>query len=135
MSFCSSIGASGASSSIQTRTVAGVAAAALAAAAVAVCVAAPGSGWLAGAFAIAPDLALFAGIAPGLQKGQLAPRAVPLYNALHLAAGPLLLLAAVLTGLAPAALLGGALAWGAHVALDRAVGYGLRGRDGLQSRG
>src|SRR5689334_3175503 len=132
MSFCSSIGASSASSSTRTRSVAGVLAAALAAAAVAVCVAGSASGWLAGVFAIAPDLALFAGIAPGLEKGQLAPRAVPLYNALHLAAGPLLLAGAIAAGLLGPLWLGAAFAWGAHVALDRAVGYGLRGRDGFQ---
>jgi hypothetical protein len=132
MSFCSSIGAHGASSSTRIRTVAGVLAAGLATAAVAVCVAGPGSGWLAGAFAIAPDLALLAGIDSGLQKGQLAPRAVPLYNALHLAAGPLLLLGAIAAGLLSPLWLGAAFAWGAHVALDRAVGYGLRGRDGFQ---
>src|SRR4051812_8384943 len=129
MSFCATTSAS---STPLTRTVAAVLAAGLAAAAIVSCLAGPGSGWLAAAFAVGPDLALLAGIAPGLERGQLAPRAVPLYNALHLAAGPLLLLAAVLAGLVPAALLGAALAWGAHVALDRAVGYGLRGRDGFQ---
>ena len=38
-------------------------------------------------------------MSPGLQKGQLAPRAVPLYNALHLYLGPLVLAAAIATGL------------------------------------
>jgi hypothetical protein len=34
-------------------------------------------------FALAPDLAVFYGVAPGLASGQLHPRAVWLYNALH----------------------------------------------------
>ena len=45
--------------------------------------------WQFFAFGAAPDIALFVGIAPGLAKGQLHPRAVPLYNALHRFAGPL----------------------------------------------
>jgi hypothetical protein len=132
MSFCSSIGANGATSSVRTRVASGVLAAALAVSAVAVCVAGPGSGWLTAAFAIGPDLALFAGISSGLEKGRLAPRAVPLYNAFHLYLGPLVLAAAIAAGLLSQAWIGAALAWGAHVALDRAIGYGLRGRDGFQ---
>jgi Domain of unknown function (DUF4260) len=58
-------------------------------------------------------------------KGQLHPRAVPLYNALHRFIGPILL------AFVPGFLLG-ALAWGLHIAIDRTVGYGLRSRDGFQ---
>ena len=61
----------------------------------------------------------------GLTKGQLHPRAVPLYNALHRFIGPVIL--AFVPGF-----LVGALAWGLHIAVDRAVGYGLRDRDGFQ---
>lgn len=43
------------------------------------------------AFALAPDLAVLYGIAPGLARGQLHPRAVPIYNALHQFWGPLAL--------------------------------------------
>lgn len=83
------------------------------------------------AFAIGPDLALLAGAGRGLQRGQLHPRAVPLYNALHTVAGPVALgLLAIATGTASLQI--AALAWGFHVALDRAVGYGLRTRDGFQ---
>ena len=42
-----------------------------------------GSWWQAVAFGLGPDLAVLYGIAPGLARGQLHPRAVPLYNALH----------------------------------------------------
>jgi hypothetical protein len=73
----------------------------------------------------APDLALFAGIGPNLAEGQLHPRAVPLYNALHRFAGPVLL--ALVPGFQLAA-----TAWALHIALDRAVGYSLRAPDGFQ---
>jgi hypothetical protein len=81
--------------------------------------------WQFFAFGAAADLALFAGIGTGLAKGQLHPRAVPLYNALHRFAGPILL--AFLPGLQLAA-----TAWALHIALDRSLGYGLRTRDGFQ---
>jgi hypothetical protein len=74
-------------------------------------------------FGAAPDLALFGGA--GLAKGQLHPRAVPLYNALHRFAGPIVL------AFVPGFQLG-ALAWALHIAIDRAVGYGLRTPDGFQ---
>jgi hypothetical protein len=79
--------------------------------------------WQLAVFGVAPDIALFYGIGTGLQRGQLHPRAVPLYNLLHRYWLPL--------GLAfflPAA----ALAWALHISIDRAVGYGLRSRDGFQ---
>ena len=80
---------------------------------------------------VLPDVALLAGAARGLERGQLAPRAVPLYNALHRFPGPLLLGGAALLWLGLPWLVG-ALAWAAHIALDRAVGYGLRDPRGLQ---
>jgi hypothetical protein len=95
---------------------------------------ASGSGgwWQLAAFGLGPDLALLLGIAPGLARGQLHPRAVPLYNALHRVWGPAALAAvAVVAGLSHAWLVG-ALAWALHVAVDRTVGYGLRTRDGFQ---
>ena len=87
--------------------------------------------WQFFAFGAAPDLALFVGIAPGLVKGQLHPRAVPLYNALHRFPGPIafgILAAAFL----PAGYVVGAFAWGLHIAVDRVAGYGLRTPDGFQ---
>src|SRR5688572_10833532 len=80
-----------------------------------------GPWWHVAAFAAAPDLALLLGISSGLAPGQLHPRAVPAYNALHRFWGP-----ALLTPLLPVA----GLAWALHVAFDRAVGFGLRTRDG-----
>ena len=84
-----------------------------------------GALWQFFAFGAAPDLAVFLAIGSGLAKGQLHPRAVPLYNALHRFIGPILL------AFVPGFLLG-ALAWGLHIAFDRTVGYGLRTRDGFQ---
>jgi Domain of unknown function (DUF4260) len=92
-----------------------------------------GSGWWQTfAFGAAPDLALFVGFGHGLAKGQLHPRAVPLYNALHRFAGPLALGAVVLLAGLDAGWLAAALAWALHIALDRTVGYGLRTPDGFQ---
>ena len=90
-----------------------------------------GGGWQALAFGLGPDLALFAGMAPGLAHGQLHPRAVPLYNALHHPAGPLLLAAAALLWLG-VPWLAAALAWGIHIAVDRVAGYGPRTPEGFQ---
>ena len=86
--------------------------------------------WQLFAFGLGPDVALLAGVGAGLAKGQLHPRAVPLYNALHSYWGPALLaLAAVVL---PAGYLVGALAWAFHISLDRTVGYGKRTPDGFQ---
>jgi len=92
-----------------------------------------GTGWWQFfAFGAAPDLALFAGIAPGLEQGRLHPRAVPLYNALHRFWGPLALGILAASGIASPGFLVGAIAWALHIAVDRTVGYGLRTPDGFQ---
>jgi hypothetical protein len=88
--------------------------------------------WPVVAFGLGPDLALLLGAGKRLERGQLHPRAVPLYNAVHRFWGPLALGIAALAASLPAAWLVGALAWATHVAVDRAVGYGLRTRDGFQ---
>lgn len=92
--------------------------------------------WQIAAFGLAPDLSLFYGASKGLAKGQLHPRAVGADNLTHRLWGP----AAVLTvaafgaafGLAGIGFLIGALAWAFHIALDRAIGYGMRTHDGFQ---
>ena len=91
-----------------------------------------GAWWQLVAFGAGPDLALFLGAGRGLVRGQLHPRAVPLYNLLHRFWGPVLLGALALVGVVSSAFAVGALAWALHVAVDRAVGYGLRTRDGFQ---
>jgi hypothetical protein len=90
--------------------------------------------WQIAAFALGPDLALFYGAARGLEKGQLHPRAVGLYNLLHRFWGPLLLAALAWFDVIAFGFFIGALAWAIHIALDRVVGYGLRTRDGFQRR-
>jgi hypothetical protein len=112
------------------RAAYGLLAAVLLAAAIAAVIAHGSGWWLFTAFIIAPDVALLLGMGPGLEKGRLHPRAVPLYNALHSLVGPALLAAAAIV-LGPWALIG-ALAWGLHVSFDRLVGYGMRTRDGFQ---
>ena len=88
--------------------------------------------WQIALFGLGPDIALLLGAGAGLAHGQLHPRAVGLYNLLHRFWGPLLLAALAASGLLPVGFLIGALAWAFHIALDRAMGYGLRTRDGFQ---
>ena len=112
------------------RSMFGAAAALALGAAVAVAIRQGGGWWLLAAFAIAPDIALLLGIETGLERGQLHPRAVRLYNAAHSYWGPALL--AVASLVLPPGFLIGALGWAFHVSLDRSVGYGMRTRDGFQ---
>jgi hypothetical protein len=88
--------------------------------------------WQLGAFGAGPDLALLVGVGAGLVRGQLHPRAVPLYNVLHRFWVPVALLALASAGVVGAAYLIGALVWCFHISLDRTLGYGLRTRDGFQ---
>jgi Domain of unknown function (DUF4260) len=88
--------------------------------------------WQLAVFGLGPDVALLAGGGRGLARGRLHPRGVPVYNALHRFWGPLALLVAVPALGLPSGYLVGGLAWAFHVALDRALGYGLRTRDGFQ---
>jgi Domain of unknown function (DUF4260) len=88
--------------------------------------------WQFWVFAIAPDLSFaFAG-GPGLERGQIHPRAVPIYNAVHSLIGPALLGAVVLLLLGPGPWLVAALAWAAHIGADRALGFGPRTQTGFQ---
>jgi len=107
-------------------------AAALLASAVALIIVWEATWWQTVAFALAPDLAVLYGIAPGLARGQLHPRAVALYNALHRFWGPLGLAMMALAAGLPLGYLAGAIAWGFHVAFDRAIGLRLRSPDGFQ---
>ncbi len=101
----------------------------LALALLAACLTVSGPWWQAVVFGLAPDLPLLAGISRSLERGQLHPRAVPLYNALHRFTGPVVVgIAFVLLGVSPL----GPLAWALHIAWDRTLGYGLRTRDGFQ---
>jgi pimeloyl-ACP methyl ester carboxylesterase len=88
--------------------------------------------WLVVAFAVAPDVAVLAGLAPGLVRGQLHPRAVRLYNGSHRLWGPAALGAVALIAGLPRGYLVGAVAWALHVGFDRALGLRLRTPDGFQ---
>ena len=83
------------------------------------------SGWLFAALVLAPDLAML---------GYLAgPRAgAACYNAVHTYAAPVAL-AAVASAAGWSWGLPVAFVWGAHVGLDRALGYGLKLPDGFHS--
>jgi hypothetical protein len=86
-------------------------------------------------FLVGPDLTMLIRDPRPTVKGQMSPRAVPYYNAAHRmwAAGALMVAGAFLlaaTGLVP--ILVGGLAWFGHVAVDRALGFGLRSPEGFQ---
>jgi hypothetical protein len=89
------------------------------------------SWWQLVVFAIAPDLALLYGAGPGLERGRLHPRAVPFYNAVHRLWVPAILVAFMVVLQSPGWLAGG-LAWIAHIAFDRSLGFGLRSPEGFQ---
>jgi hypothetical protein len=89
------------------------------------------SWWPLVVLAIAPDLALLFGAARGLERGQIHPRAVPLYNAVHRLWAPAILVVLMVLLQSPGWLAGG-LAWIAHIAFDRSLGFGLRSPEGFQ---
>ncbi len=90
-----------------------------------------GGGWQAIGFALAPDLAGLLSIDPSLRRGQMHPRAVPLYNLLHNLGLPAALGALSLAWLGLPWLVA-ALTWALHITLDRTLGYGPRDKDGFQ---
>jgi len=82
-------------------------------------------------FLIAPDLTMLIG-AGSAGHGKLSPKAVPFYNAAHRPWLPLAVLVVYSAGglgdWVP--LFTAGLGWLAHIAVDRAFGYGPRERDG-----
>jgi len=87
------------------------------------------------AFFIAPDLTFIIGIGDEVPQGSLSRRAVPFYNAMHRMLIAFAFTTLVGIGLAPLAplplaLFIGGLSCMAHIAMDRAAGYGLRDSDG-----
>ena len=87
--------------------------------------------WQTVAFALGLDLAVLYGLAPPA-RGQLHPRAVSLYNALHRFWGRSRSLSRLLPRGPPLGYVAGAIAWGLHVAFDRAIGLRPRSRDGFE---
>jgi deazaflavin-dependent oxidoreductase (nitroreductase family) len=82
------------------------------------------------AFGIVPHLPALAGIGRPLAPGQLAPRAVPLFNAMHQPALPLAVAVLAAAGALSPFWLVGALAWLSHIVVDWGFAKGLRTRDG-----
>ena len=87
-----------------------------------------------GAFVL-PDLTFLIGVGQQVERGYLPVRAVPFYNAMHRFGPPLLLTTFIGVVVRPhgaigPALLVGGVSWMAHIAMDRAAGYGLRNADG-----
>jgi hypothetical protein len=82
-------------------------------------------------FGIVPHLAVLVGIGQPHVRGQLAPRAVPLFNAMHHAVVPLGVAGLAAAGVLSPFWLVGALAWLAHIVVDWAFGEGLRSGDGF----
>jgi hypothetical protein len=89
------------------------------------------SWWPLVVFAIAPDVTLLYGTSRGLERGQLHPRAVPIYNAVHRYWAPGVLVVVMFLVRSPEWMAAG-LAWIAHISLDRSLGFGLRTREGFQ---
>ena len=81
-------------------------------------------------FGIVPHLTVLLGRGQPHGPGQLAPRAVPLFNAMHHPVAPLVLLAVAATGVLSPFWLVGAIAWLSHIVVDWALGDGLRSPDG-----
>lgn len=90
-------------------------------------------------FFIAPDLTFAVGAGDVVAKGSISRGAVPFYNAAHRMSVAFAFTALIGVGLAPlsslplAVFIGG-LSWMAHIAMDRAAGYGLRNPDGSRNQ-
>ncbi len=87
---------------------------------------------------VAPDLTFLVGVGDTVKQGSISTRSVPFYNAAHRMPVALLFTTAIGIGLAPLSRLPLAgfvagLSWMAHIALDRAAGYGLRNLDGSRN--
>jgi len=81
-------------------------------------------------FGIVPHLPVLLGIGQPHAPGQMAIRAVPLFNVMHHPVLPLAMVVLAAGGvLSPFWLVGG-LAWFSHIVVDLAFGHGLRTSDG-----
>ncbi len=81
-------------------------------------------------FSIVPHLTVLIGFGQPHEKGQLATRAVPFFNAMHHPVPPLVLAGVGALGALSPFWLAGALAWLGHIAIDLGMGNGLRRPDG-----
>jgi hypothetical protein len=83
-------------------------------------------------FGIVPHLPALLGVGQPHARGQMASRAVPLFNTMHHPAPPLALLAVAAAGILSPFWFVAALAWFSHIVVDLAFGHGLRTADGLR---
>jgi hypothetical protein len=86
-------------------------------------------------FALLPDITMLAGVGQAREPRQMPSRAVPLYNAAHHPLLPVALLTVVSLGVFEFFDLFwfvGGLTWLAHIAFERALGYGPRTPEGWQ---
>jgi deazaflavin-dependent oxidoreductase (nitroreductase family) len=86
-------------------------------------------------FGILPHLSVLVGLGQPHARGQLAPRAVSLFNAMHHPTVPLALAAVATTSLLSPFWFVGAVAWLSHIVIDWALGEGLRMQDGFVRSG
>jgi F420H(2)-dependent quinone reductase len=85
-------------------------------------------------FTILPDVPRLFGIGQGHAHGQMAPRAVPLFNVMHHPVVPVAVAGLAIAGLlAPVWLVSG-VAWLGHIVIGWGVGDGLRTADGYPRR-
>ena len=82
------------------------------------------------AFGIVPHLPVMLGIGQPHAPGQMAARAVPLFNLMHHPILPLAAVALAAAGILSSLWLVGGLVWFSHIVMDLAFGQGLRTADG-----
>jgi Domain of unknown function (DUF4260) len=101
-------------------------------------------------FAVLPDLSFLAGVGQRHERGQLAPRAVAVYNAAHMLTVPLVVVVLALAALLairvtiadpaqfestrrlPLVAYVAGVMWLGHIAFDRSLGFGPRTPAGWQ---
>jgi hypothetical protein len=86
-------------------------------------------------FGIVPHLPVLMGIGQPHAKGQLARRAVPLFNAMHQPAAPVAILGLAAVGILSPFWFVAALAWLSHIVVDLGFGDGLRTAAGWRRGG
>jgi hypothetical protein len=82
------------------------------------------------AFGIAPHLPVALGLGHPIPRGQLAPRAVPLFDALHEPLLPAATLGLAVAGLLAPVWMVASLTWLGHIVVDWGLGGGLHRPDG-----
>jgi hypothetical protein len=83
-------------------------------------------------FSIVPHLPVLVGYVQPHARGQLVPRAVPLFNAMHHPVPPLAVLGLAAAGVLSPLWFVSALARLSHIVIDWAMGDGLRTADGYR---